>query len=146
MGKKKHTYDTICTHFQGIISNIYCFGRPFLHFCYPSTHISTHPYSFYPSKWRVDGPLHKAMLYTHLSNNVYKWKFICFFNASLLYIYKTYILKPAPPLLTGYISHHTQVTVILHTGLDGYCSVTASQSIKSRYSLTHLGELHQWRM
>ena len=45
----KHTCDTFYTHFQGITYNIYGFGRPFLfRFLYPSTHISTRPYSFLP--------------------------------------------------------------------------------------------------
>ena len=41
---------TIFTHFQGITNNIYGFGRPFFapSFFYPSTHISTRPYSFLP--------------------------------------------------------------------------------------------------
>ena len=44
----KHTYDTICTHFQGITSNLYDFWRPFLsppvhlYFC-PSIFVFTHP-------------------------------------------------------------------------------------------------------
>ena len=49
-----NTGDTIFTNFQGIANNIYGFGRPFFapSYFYPSTHISTHPYSFsfYPSK------------------------------------------------------------------------------------------------
>ena len=46
----KHTCDTIFTHFQGITNNIYDFVRPFFapSFFYPSTHISTRPYSFIP--------------------------------------------------------------------------------------------------
>ena len=54
----KHTYDTIYAHFQGITNNVYGFGRTFFapSFFYPSTHISTHPYSL-----RVDGSLHRAM-------------------------------------------------------------------------------------
>ena len=60
----KHTCDTIYTHFQGITNNIYDFGRLFApSFLYPSIHISTRPYSFLPSKWWVDGSLHKAMVY-----------------------------------------------------------------------------------
>ena len=45
-----NTRDTIFTHFQGITNNIYGFGRPFFahSFVYPSTHISTRPYSFLP--------------------------------------------------------------------------------------------------
>ena len=42
----------IYTHFQGITNNMYGFGRPFNFFApsffYPSTHISTCPYSFLP--------------------------------------------------------------------------------------------------
>ena len=59
----KHTCDTIFTHFQGITNIIYGFGRPFLllHFL-PVHHISTSPYSFYPSNGWVDGSLHKAMV------------------------------------------------------------------------------------
>ena len=53
--KYKHTCDTIFTHFQGITNNIYGFGRPFFA---PSVF---YPY-FYPSKWRVDGSLHKAIV------------------------------------------------------------------------------------
>ena len=52
----KHTCDTIYTHFQGITNNIYGFGRPFCSFIV----LPIHPY-FYPSKWRVDRSLHKAM-------------------------------------------------------------------------------------
>ena len=46
----KHARDTIYTHFQGITNNIYGSGRPFFapSFFYPSTHISTRPYSFLP--------------------------------------------------------------------------------------------------
>ena len=46
----KHRYDTIYTHFQGIIDNIYGFGKPLFapSFFYPSTHISTHPQRFLP--------------------------------------------------------------------------------------------------
>ena len=62
----KHTFDTIYTHFQCITNNIYGFGRRLLLLYvlpihHSSTHISTHPYCFYPSKWQVDGSLHKAM-------------------------------------------------------------------------------------
>ena len=42
----KHTCDTIFTHFQGITNNMY--GFLLLHFFYPSTIISTRPYSFLP--------------------------------------------------------------------------------------------------
>ena len=55
----KHTCGTIVTHFQGITNNIYGFG--FLPVHHPSTHIFTRHIRFYPSKWRVDGSLHKAM-------------------------------------------------------------------------------------
>ena len=43
-----YTYDIIYIHFQGITNYIYGFGRPFFapSGFYPSTHISTHPYSF----------------------------------------------------------------------------------------------------
>ena len=46
----KHTCDTIYAHFQGITNNMYAFGRnSFAHsLFYPSTHISTHPYWFFP--------------------------------------------------------------------------------------------------
>ena len=45
----KYTCDTIYTHVQDITINIYGFGRAFFsQFIYPSTHISTHPYSFLP--------------------------------------------------------------------------------------------------
>ena len=45
-----NTRDTIFTHLQGITKNIYGFGKPFFapSFFYPSTHISTRPYSFLP--------------------------------------------------------------------------------------------------
>ena len=45
-----NTRDTIFTHLQGITNNIYGFGKPFFapSFFYPSTHISTRPYSFLP--------------------------------------------------------------------------------------------------
>jgi hypothetical protein len=61
----KHTCDTIFTHFQGITNNIYGFGRPFLILFYPSASrppifLPVH-IRFNPSKWRVDGPLHKAI-------------------------------------------------------------------------------------
>ena len=49
----KHACDTIYTHFWGITDNIYGFGRPFFA-----------PSHFYPSKWRVDGSLSKAMAAT----------------------------------------------------------------------------------
>ena len=62
----KHTCDTIYTHFQCITNYIYGFGRPFSYFFAPS--FFTHPpiflpvhIRFYPSKWRVDGSVHKAM-------------------------------------------------------------------------------------
>ena len=42
----KHTCDTIFTHFQSITNNVYGFFAP--SFFYPSTHISTCPYSFLP--------------------------------------------------------------------------------------------------
>ena len=64
----KHTCDTIFTHFQDITNNIYGFGRPFF-----APFLPVHPYFsifvFYPSKWRVDGSLHKAMCtnpHTHI--------------------------------------------------------------------------------
>ena len=65
----KHTCDTILSHFQGMTNNIYGFGRPFLllqFFTHPQPvhHISTR---FYPSKWRVDGSLHKAMDALHFA-------------------------------------------------------------------------------
>ena len=75
----KHTCDTISTHFQGItnINNIYGFGRPFLllHFitCPPPVHPYFYPSTlvFPPSKWRVDGSLHRTMLYSnkHVNTN-----------------------------------------------------------------------------
>ena len=64
----------------GITNNIYGFGRHFLlvySFFYTSTHISTRPYSFYPSKWQVAGSLHKAM-----STNL--WWFGAYFLFRLL--------------------------------------------------------------
>ena len=59
----KHTCDTIFTHFQGITNNICGFGRPFFapSFFYPSTIFLPVHIRFYPSKWQVDGSLHKAM-------------------------------------------------------------------------------------
>ena len=59
----KHTYDTIFTEFQGITNNIYGFGRPFFapsFFTRPPIFLPVHV-RFYPSKWQVDGSLHKAM-------------------------------------------------------------------------------------
>ena len=52
----KHTCDTIYTHVWGITDSIYGF--------YPSTtsppiFLPIHN-GFYPSKWQVDGSLHKA--------------------------------------------------------------------------------------
>ena len=42
-----NTHDTIYTHFQGTVSMV--FEDIFCSFiCYPSTHISTRPYSFLP--------------------------------------------------------------------------------------------------
>ena len=61
----KHTCDTIFTHFQGITNNIYGFGR--LYFC-PFIFLPVHSH-FYPSKWRVDGSLHKAMLWGYIHLN-----------------------------------------------------------------------------
>ena len=45
-----NTHDTIYTHFQDITNNIYGFGRSFCSFIffYPSTNISTRPYSLLP--------------------------------------------------------------------------------------------------
>ena len=62
----RHTCDIIYTHFQGITNNIYGFGRPFLlfhFFIHPPTFLLVH-IRLYPSKWRVDGSLHKAMILT----------------------------------------------------------------------------------
>ena len=55
----KHTCDTIYTDFWGITGNIYGFGRPF--YTRPPIFLHIHN-GFYPSKWRVDRSLHKAML------------------------------------------------------------------------------------
>ena len=93
----KHTCDTIITDFQGITNNIYGFGRPFFgsFFC-PSTHISTLHIRFYPSKWRVDGSLHKAM--RSPSINVYKHRLsmymssIIFCRSPSINVYEQYNL------------------------------------------------------
>ena len=45
-----NTHDNMYTHFQGITNNLYGFGRFVPTFFYPSTHISTRPYSFLPAK------------------------------------------------------------------------------------------------
>ena len=54
-----NTRDTIFTHFQGITSNIYVFGRPFL--LHLSTNISTRPYSLLPVQMTGGRSLHKAV-------------------------------------------------------------------------------------
>ena len=67
----KYTCETIYTHYYDISDNIYGFETPvFAPFFYPST---TRPpiflpirNGFYPSKWQVDGSLHKAMPTIHL--------------------------------------------------------------------------------
>ena len=65
------THDTIYTHFQGITSNIYGFGRPFLllNLCtrpliYIYIYLPIHN-GFYPSKWQMCRSLHKAIMRTH---------------------------------------------------------------------------------
>ena len=64
----KRTSDTIYTHFWGITDNIYGFGRLFApsFFTSPSIFLPVHN-GFYPSKWRVDGSLHKAMFTDYIA-------------------------------------------------------------------------------
>ena len=54
----KHTCDTIYTHLYSITDNIYGFGTPFL--LRSPIFLPVHN-GFHPSKWRVDGSLHRAM-------------------------------------------------------------------------------------
>jgi len=61
-------------------------------------------------------------IYTHLSNNVYKWTLICFFKESFLYVYKTYILKAAPPL--SYRLHLTHTLKLLSSFKQGWMVIT----------------------
>ena len=68
-----NTHDTIFTHFQGISNNIYGFGRRIfllLHFfTRPPIFLPVH-IRFYPSKWRMDGFLHKAMRLTEEDDGI----------------------------------------------------------------------------
>ena len=66
----KHTCDTIYTHYQGITNNMYGFGRPFFAPSFPPPIFLPVHIGFYPSKWRVDGSLHEAMLVAALGNSI----------------------------------------------------------------------------
>ena len=99
----KHTYDTIYTHFQGIYNNIYDFGRPFFSpsfFTRPPIFLPVH-IRFYPSKWWVDGSLHKAMVHLDLCELCMKgfredrnngWSF-WLFNVYPIIIYKLLLVS-----------------------------------------------------
>ena len=63
--KNTHMTPFTLTFKEGITNDIYGFGRLFSAFYsvhHPSTHIIRPVHiRFYPTKWRVDGSLHKAM-------------------------------------------------------------------------------------